>query len=202
MDTSDRHREMEGRIQQHVASIKWIPLTITPVVLLGAGYGGTAAGIDLANQEFGTSFRVVLVVDSNLASIKSHRLHFPLIPDLHWEFSSQKATLDAIDSKFNRSRWEHSVWCATVASNSADSSEIKTLVARTHWMLKLLHRAKPKRFIVEQLVRVAPYLIANAPNTRLSTSTTTTTLLFFAVALSVPAIRLDLRNTVDLVRHL
>ena len=129
-----------------------------------SGYGGITAGIDLLNRYCGTAFRVVLVIDSNAASLKAHSDAYPSIPTKLWDFSSQTATIDTIATLYPMDRWAMSVWFASVEPDPDESIEVRSLAKRSHWMIRMLRRANPLLWILEQLPSTAPYLVAHADN--------------------------------------
>mmetsp|Transcript_24140 Transcript_24140/g.77868 ORF Transcript_24140/g.77868 Transcript_24140/m.77868 type:complete len:314 (+) Transcript_24140:168-1109(+) len=122
---SASHAEMEQQIHNDYQRIKRIPITYQGVCILYSGLGGCTKGIELRNQEHGTSSRIVCVVDADKRMLEIHARNFPSIPTCLCKIGySYTTTVNKIALVYPRHRWSEGIILASVECKLGSTANI------------------------------------------------------------------------------
>lgn len=168
-EEEDEFEEISLPTHHKFEKLKWLPLTIMKVIILYCGIGGFDMGIKDAFEQYGTSFRVVLAIDNDDRTIDVHRLTFPSILVVkHRLGESYQKTLEVISRYVPRDIWSLTYWhaspsCLEGSTANLFKQDLKACVRLTRWTLLLFRKAKPGRWTLEQIPRIARYVVRMTP---------------------------------------
>ena len=168
--TSLQHKKVAERVRERFAKIQRIPFTYIWVLILFAGIGGMTRAFQQTNELHGTSFRIAGVIDNDKHVLDVHRRTFPDVPVIEWTLGkSRRKTYDKIAEVLPRHQWENSLWFASVDCRSGSSAnfndkDILSFVGLTVWTINLCKASHCAMWILEQIPRIKPHIIANAPH--------------------------------------
>ena len=169
-ETSEEHLRLANEAREFFAKLEKIPITYTYVVFLFSGPGGLAASIDMTCENHGCSWKPCLAVDNDPHALEVHRRTFPEIPVKKWELGqSHKKTYEMIEEYLPRSRWHRSMFVASVDCKKGSSAnvagkDVAQFARLSKWTVRFLNNAGVAMWILEQIPRVAPYIVAEAPH--------------------------------------
>ncbi|MEM9369150.1 MAG: hypothetical protein AAGD07_24475 [Planctomycetota bacterium] len=199
--TTRTERDSQRDPELAFASLVHVRLTVTPVVLLYCGIGGFTRGLMACNARYGTAFRVVVAIDNDPEAILVHRLNFPTIPVVKFEFGKKrKAAYRLIEQYLPRTLWPESYWHASPSCKLSSHANmmfrnVSDGIKHTRWAIRFMSSAKPPvgAYTLEQEPSVAPDLQHVLPNSRvLDMYDVTDDLMCHRVRLIGSSLKLDL----------
>mmetsp|Transcript_31895 Transcript_31895/g.102036 ORF Transcript_31895/g.102036 Transcript_31895/m.102036 type:complete len:380 (+) Transcript_31895:129-1268(+) len=164
------HAEMDQRIQNDYQRISRIPIAYQDVCIFYSGLGGCTKRIELCFREYGTSFRIMCVVDADKRMLDLHTRNFPAIPTCLCKIGySYTRTMNKIALIYPRHRWSGCVILASVECKLGSTANIHLrnlakFAQQNLFSVRLLKRMKPKAHLIEQVLPGEKSLAAEAPS--------------------------------------
>ena len=160
-DPEEREVREEGVEKVHVFNnLTWLPLYVQKVIILFGGPGGVERGLKQAQDAYGLTFKVVLIVemDIEMATISGNAFPGVLVVQ-HKLGVSHTKSLEMIRQHVPEDIWylvyiHSSPACVDGSSMNLLNKNVQEFVRLNRWTVALMNMMNPGRWTLENVSRM------------------------------------------------